>query len=283
MSKFNDFNFREFNRNVNIKIDEEIVIHLAGKAHDLKKVVDINDFYLVNTELTKQIFDAFLLSDAKVFITLSSVKAIADHVDFELTEEQLPNPITHYGKSKLLAEQYILSKEIPFGKRVYILRPTMIHGQGNKGNLNTLFKFVKLGFPWPLGSFHNKRSYCSVDNLLFIINELINREDIPSGIYNISDDIPVATNDIIKIMNEALSQKTLILFIPKPIINFVSNICTLFNLPFSKENLNKLTDTYIVSNFKIKNVIGKQLPINSIDGLNLTINYFVKNMCNSTN
>jgi hypothetical protein len=84
-------------------------------------------------------------------------------------------------------------------------------------------------------------------------------------------------------MNEALSQKTLILFIPKPIINFVSNICTLFNLPFSKENLNKLTDTYIVSNFKIKNVIGKQLPINSIDGLNLTINYFVKNMCNSTN
>lgn len=49
---------------------------------------------------------------------------------------------THYGKSKLLAEQYILSKTIPNGKRVYILRPCMIHGTGNKGNLNLLYKIV---------------------------------------------------------------------------------------------------------------------------------------------
>ena len=71
----------------------EVVIHFAGKSHDLKKTSDPNEYYQVNTELTKKIFDAFLASDALVFITLSSVKAIADEVEGELTEEHCPNPV----------------------------------------------------------------------------------------------------------------------------------------------------------------------------------------------
>lgn len=61
-------------------------------------------------------FNSFLNSDAKVFITLSSVKAVADKVEGELTEEYTPIPLSHYGKSKLLAEQYILSQTIQTGK-----------------------------------------------------------------------------------------------------------------------------------------------------------------------
>jgi len=86
-----------------------------------------------------------------------------------------------------LAEQYILSQPIPEGKRVYILRPCMIHGPGNKGNLNLLYSLVTKGFPWPLGLFENSRSYLSIENLCFIIKELIDREDIPSGVYNVAN------------------------------------------------------------------------------------------------
>ena len=128
----------KYHRGWQILLNDSIVIHLAGKAHDLKKTSNSEEYYQVNTELTKNIFDAFLISDAKVFITLSSVKAVADEVVGELTEDHHPKPITHYGKSKLLAEQYILSQKIPKGKRVYVLRPCMIHGPGNKGNLNLL-------------------------------------------------------------------------------------------------------------------------------------------------
>jgi nucleoside-diphosphate-sugar epimerase len=145
----NLYHFSDFKRDEQIEIKEDIVLHFAGKAHDLKKVFNPNEYYTVNTELTKKIFDAFLLSDSKIFITLSSVKAVADTLELVLTEDYPPNPITHYGKSKLLAEQYILSKTIPKGKRFYILRPCMIHGPGNKGNLNLLFKIVSKGFPWP--------------------------------------------------------------------------------------------------------------------------------------
>ena len=52
----------------------------------------------------------------------------------------------------------------------------MIHGPNNKGNLNLLYNLVSKRIPWILGSFQNKRSYCSIDNLLFIINELIKKK-----------------------------------------------------------------------------------------------------------
>jgi len=136
----NTYQVKQLDSKSQIVINENSVVHLAGKAHDLKKTSNPDEYYQVNTVLTQTIFDAFLDSTAKVFITLSSVKAVADEVDVALTEEYIPNPITHYGKSKLLAEQYILSKEIPAGKRVYILRPCMIHGPHNKGNLNLLPK-----------------------------------------------------------------------------------------------------------------------------------------------
>ena len=60
-----------------VEISQDVVIHLAGKAHDLKKTSNPEEYYRVNTELTQKVFDAFLASEAKVFITLSSVKAVA--------------------------------------------------------------------------------------------------------------------------------------------------------------------------------------------------------------
>ena len=131
--------FLKYQRAAPIEINQDVVIHLAGKAHDLKNTTTPDEYYQVNTELTRKIFDAFLDSDARVFITLSSVKAVADELNTELFEDFTPKPVTDYGKSKLYAEQYILSKSISKCKRVYILRPCMIHGVGNKGNLNLLF------------------------------------------------------------------------------------------------------------------------------------------------
>ena len=251
-----------------------LVIHLAGKAHDLKKTSNPDEYYQVNTELTKNVFDAFLASEAKVFITLSSVKAVTDEVQGVLSEEHTPNPITHYGKSKLLAEQYILSKEIPEGKRVYILRPCMIHGPGNKGNLNVLYKLVSKGIPWPLGAFQNQRSFCSIENMLFIIKELIQREDIPSGVYNVADDDALSTNDVITVLAASQNRQPKIWKISKRLIQFVANMGNVLMLPLNEERLQKLTESYVVSNEKIKKAIGKPLPVKAQEGLLRTFKSF---------
>jgi len=275
ISYFKDrYSICEYDKNIPILINQNVVIHLAGKAHDLKKVTTPEDYYKVNTELTKHIFDQFLNSNAKVFIVLSSVKAVADNFIGELTEDVIPSPTTDYGKSKLLAEKYILSKSIPANKRVYILRPCMIHGPGNKGNLTLLYNYVSKGFPWPLGNFENSRSYLSIENLCFIINELICHDHVPSGIYNVADDMPLSTNSIIRLIAESKRRKIHILNLNKSIIYSLANIGDFLDLPFNAERLQKLTESYVVNNFKIKSAIGKELPISSIEGLTRTFQSF---------
>ena len=269
------FSIKQHERNTPIIINESIVIHLAGKSHDLKRISNSEDYYHVNTHLTQKVYDAFLVSSAKIFITLSSVKAVADEVSGVLTEDYIPQPITHYGKSKLLAEQYILSKDIPAGKRVYILRPCMIHGPGNKGNLNLLYKLVSKGIPWPLTSFENKRSYCSIDNLLFVIKELVERDDIPSGIYNMADDEPLSTNTVISLLAESHNKTASLWKISPNLIRLLAKLGDLFYLPLTTERLQKLTESYVVSNKKIMEAIGKPLPVKSKDGLLQTFKSFI--------
>ena len=250
------------------------LIHLAGKAHDLKNTSEDNDYFEVNTELTKRLFDQFLVSDCKVFIYMSSVKAIADVVDGVLTEDVIPNPKTVYGKSKLAAEVYILSKEIPKNKRIYILRPCMIHGPNNKGNLNLLYSFVSKGIPYPFGKYINKRSFVSVDNLCFIMNELIDNTKIESGIYNIADDVSLSTIDLVQIMSEVLNKSIRILKLPILLVRLLAKIGDFLPIPINSERLVKLTENYEVSNLKIKNAINKKLPLSSIEGIKKTITSF---------
>jgi nucleoside-diphosphate-sugar epimerase len=249
------------------------LIHLAGKAHDLKNTSNDDEYYEVNFELTKKLYNHFLLSDAKHFVFVSSVKAVADSVVGVLTEESKSNPITIYGKSKRMAEEYILNN-LPNDKKVYILRPCMIHGPGNKGNLNLLFDLVRKGIPWPLGAFKNQRSFCSIENLCFVIKELLENEFIPSGIYNIADDKSLSTNDLIGFIAETQNKKTIILNLSKIFIRGVAKIGGVLNLPLNTERLGKLTESYVVSNSKIKNAIKKPFPVNCKEGMLKTLNSF---------
>lgn len=277
LSENADFQFVRHSRGAQLELgDADVVLHLAGKAHDTRLNTDAQDYYSANTELTKQVFDAFINSEARVFIYFSSVKAAAGRFSGILTEEYEANPATVYGKSKLLAENYILARELPKNKRVYILRPTMIHGPGNKGNLNLLYKIVAKGIPWPLGSFENLRSFCSVSNVNFVFRELAVREDIKSGIYNVCDDRPISTIELIEIISEALTVRPRIWNLPKSWIQNLAKAGDLLHLPLNSERLEKLTESSIVSNAKLVAALGKQLPTDSRDGLIRTIKSFAK-------
>lgn len=274
--KNNQFSIQKYNRTEdnNVVFHNDVIIHLAGKAHDLKNVSVPQDYYDANFELTKKLYNQFLSSDAKKFIFISSVKASADSVDGVLKESDRPNPQTHYGKSKLQAEEYIISQPLPQGKSYYILRPCMIHGPGNKGNLNLLYKVVSKGIPWPLAGFQNSRSFLSVENLCFIINELIIRDDIKTDIYNVADDVPISTNELIKIISNSLGKKASLWRINVSLITFFAKIGDKIKLPLNSERLNKLTESYVVSNEKIKSVIKKELPLSTLQGLEITIKSF---------
>ena len=258
--------------------DVDAIIHLAGKAHDTKNQSAADVYFKVNTELTKKIYDYYLKSKAKKFIFFSSVKAAADRVEGEYVDENVvPSPKGPYGESKIAAEEYIQSKEderIKAGKETYILRPCMIHGPGNKGNLNLLYGVVKKGIPWPLGAFENKRTFTSIDNLCFIIKGLLTK-DVESGIYNINDDEAVSTNELIEIICESLGRKAHIWKLPKGMMNGAAKVGDALHLPLNTERLGKLTENYISSNAKIKKALGvEKLPVSAREGLKVTLESF---------
>lgn len=250
------------------------LVHLAGKAHDLKNVSIPDEYYEVNYNLTKGLYDAFLESSTKKFIFISSVKAAADEVKGVLTENDAPNPQTHYGKSKLLAEQYIQSQPLSEGKSYFILRPCMIHGPGNKGNLNLLYKIISMGIPYPLAAFENRRSFLSIENLCFVIRELLERDDIPSGVYNVADDEALSTNELIRLIGKASHKNPVLWNVGPKLIRGLARLGDMLKLPLTTERLDKLTENYVVDNSKIKKALGKELPVQARAGITKTIQSF---------
>lgn len=255
----------------------DAIIHLAGKAHDTKNRAVAQTYFDINTGLTQKIFDFFLKVSAKKFIFFSSVKAAADSaVGDTLTEDVIPNPIGPYGESKIKAEEYILGKlrNGDADKHVYILRPCMIHGPGNKGNLNLLYNVVKKGIPWPLGAFENRRSFTSIDNLCYVVEGVLTKK-VVSGIYHIGDDEALSTNELIILMCKVLGQKPHIWKMNKHMMESCARLGTLFHLPLNAERLRKLTENYVVSNAKIKFALGiDKMPVRAEEGIVKTIKSF---------
>ncbi len=253
--------------------DVDAIIHLAGKAHDTKNQSAADVYFKVNTGLTQKIYDYFLKSSAKKFVFFSTAKAAADKVDGVLTEDVVPSPVGPYGESKIKAEEYILSN-MPSDKDVYIFRPCMIHGPGNKGNLNLLYNVVKKGIPWPLGAFENRRTFTSVENICFAVNGVLTK-DVESGIYNMGDDEALSTNELIEEICKSLGKKAHIWKLPKGLMNRFSKIGGVLHLPLNPDRLQKLTENYVSSNEKIKKALGvEKMPVDAREGLKVTLESF---------
>lgn len=257
----------------------DAIIHLAGKAHDTKNKSAADVYFKVNTGLTQKIFNYFKASGATKFVFFSTAKAAADRVEGVLTEDVVPTPVGPYGESKIMAEKYILDalSENPSefeGKGVYIFRPCMIHGPGNKGNLNLLYSVVRKGIPWPLGAFENRRTFTSIENICFAVNGVLTT-DVESGIYNMGDDEALSTNELIEEICNSLGKKAHIWRLPKGLMTGVARVGGWLHLPLNPFRLQKLTENYVSSNAKIKAALGvEKMPVDAREGLQKTLESF---------
>lgn len=98
----------------------------------------------------------------------------------------------------------------------------MIHGPGNKGNLNLLYNVVKKGIPWPLGAFENKRTFTSIDNLCYVVEGLLTKE-VASGVYHMADDEALSTNELIAVICEAMGRRAHIWHLNKKMMEMVAS------------------------------------------------------------
>ena len=263
-----------------LELSHGALVHLAGKAHDTAGTFsdqqDLDEYEIANFSSTKQVFDQFMASSLEKFIFVSSVKAVADQTVGTLDEDAVPRPVTRYGQSKLRAEEYIRSWD--WGdKKVYIIRPCMIHGRGNKGNLNLLYQFVRLNIPYPLGAFVNARSLLGVENAMYVIDRLL-FSDVESGVYNVADDEPLSTIEMVQIIGDTLGRHVRIAKVPITIVRTGAKFGDRLPLPLNSERLVKLTEDFVVTNRKLKGALGIQaMPVTVKDGLRHTVQALQEN------
>ncbi len=229
----------------------DAVVHLAGKAHDLKKVSSEQSYFDINVGLTEKIFNA---SNGTVsrFIYFSSSKADANG--------------NAYGRSKLAAENFLDGRAI-------VLRPAMIHGPGNKGNLNLLWGLAKRGIPWPLAAFENKRSFASIGNICAAVETLCERG--VNGVYPIADDEMLSTNRLIELIAEICYKPARLWRLPKPLMKMAAKVGDMLPLPLNTERLEKLTENSFVDNSELKKLLGwTKMPVAAEDGMRITLESF---------
>ena len=230
----------------------DAVVHLAGKAHDTKNVTEPQVYFDVNVGLTQKLF-SICGDKVKTFVYFSSIKAVDSD--------------TPYAQSKREAEKWL-------NGRAVVLEPAMIHGPGNKGNLNLLFAVVRHGIPWPLAAFENRRSFTSIGNACAVVEELC-KGRIPHDVYPLCDDEPVSTNRLIELIAEATGKKARLWRLPKGLMRFVAHVGDILHLPLNSERLGKLTGNAVVDNSKLKTALGwGWMPIRAEEGLKTTLKSF---------
>lgn len=219
------------------------IIHAAGAT----KAKSIEEYNLINADYTRNLALAAEQADIplKKFVFVSSLAAIgpSDYHDEKLFDEnRKPNPVTAYGKSKLLAEQYLSDSALPMA----ILRPTAVYGPGEK-DLYIVFKMLQDGLDLYIGKKPQRFSFVYVQDLVNAIMLSLHTENKAERTYNISDGSIYGRYELADTFRDLHGKKTVRFHIPKGVVKVVANVLELAyrnsekSPVLNKEKLNELT------------------------------------------
>jgi UDP-glucose 4-epimerase len=208
----------------------ESVVHLAGMAHQMKKI-DPSIYFKINRDLTVELAKRAKSKGVKQFIFISTVKVYGEYTQDTLDENSSCHPSDPYGQSKFEAEQRLLELESNDFK-IAIIRPPLVYGKGAKGNLLRLIKLIKQLPILPFKGIDNQRSMVYSKNLISLIDCLLKNQR--SGIFIAGDKAPHSTTELVMLIDKHLSTNKIFINLPNIILNTI-RICkpSLFNRLFS--------------------------------------------------
>ena len=173
-------------------------------------------YYDVNVEGTRNVLKAMDKSGIKNLIFTSSVAIYGLNKD-NPDENHDQDPFNHYGKSKLEAELVIKEwyENDPTNKSVTILRPTVIFGERNRGNVYNLLKQISSGKFIMIGKGKNKKSMAYVGNIVALIKDRLLKMEIGYNVFNYADKPDFSMNELTQLIEKKMNLK-----IPKVKIPF---------------------------------------------------------------
>ena len=244
----------------------DCVIHCAGLTHQMSSIKDINVYNLVNIDGTKRLAEQSVEAGIKRLVFLSSVKVNGEstyqiNMKQKFSYEDKPNPQDLYAKSKLGAEKALWEISSRTGLEVVVVRLPLVYGNGVKGNLERLIKFVKSRVPLPLSLVKNQRSMIGVDNLVDLLIRCIDHPEASGKTFLASDGEDLSTSKLIKLIASSMGRKANLFPFPISMLKFLGSV-------FGKsEEINRLVGSLRIDNSYTKKILNWTPPISVEEGI----------------
>lgn len=257
----------------------DTVIHLAARAHILHDNTPNPEaeFFQINTQGTANLVEQCIQAGVKHFIFISSIGAMASLSHQPLTEKSPCQPDTPYGRSKLQAEQALIDLASQSTMTWTILRPPLVYGPGNPGNMERLVKLAGLGLPLPFGLVHNRRSFIYVGNFVDAIATCLTHPQAKNQVFLVSDGQDLSTPQLIRKIAHHLGRPCKLLPIPPSLLKLASYLGdALQNLsqrpiPLNTSTIERLLGSLVVDSSHIQTTLNWQPPFTLDQGLSKTL------------
>jgi GlcNAc-P-P-Und epimerase len=204
---------------INLKKSDFIVLLAAEHRDD---VSPISKYYKTNVDGTENVLNQMNRVGCKHLIFTSSVAVYGLNKNHP-NEDSPVDPFNHYGKSKLQAEEVIKKwyKEDPINRSVSIIRPTVIFGENNRGNVYNLLRQIASGRFLMIGTGENKKSMAYVGNVVAFIKNRLENAKPGFHVFNYVDKPDFSMTELVSVI-----QKTMDIKIPKTKIPYwIGMIC----------------------------------------------------------
>ena len=249
--------------------DIDVVIHLAARAHILKDKSPNPEaeFLRVNTAGTANLAQQAMQAGVKHFIFISSIGAVTRLSNHLVTEKSPCQPTSPYGLSKLQAEQALIEIAQPRSMAWTILRPTLVYGKGNPGNMERLVKLIKTSLPLPFGNINNRRSFVYVRNLVDAIATCIDCTNAKNQTFIVSDGEDLSTPELIRRISKAMGKSPLLLPFPPSLLSLGTKI-------IGKADVSdRLLGSLQVDSSKIRQMLNWKPPYTVDEGMQATVDW----------
>ncbi|HOY22254.1 MAG TPA: NAD-dependent epimerase/dehydratase family protein [Cellvibrio sp.] len=177
----------------------DCLIHLAARAHSNATAADLDRD---NLALSERVAKLALAAKVARVIYISSIKVNGDSTQDRapFTADETPQPDDDYGRSKLASELILKRYFANTPTELVIIRPPLVYGSNNKGNLKSLEKLIRLGLPLPFANLNNQRDLVSIENLCALISLTVAHPHAANQIFLVSDGISRNTKEIVELL-----------------------------------------------------------------------------------
>lgn len=237
--------------------DADAVVHLAARVHRPGETSPRwrEQYRLDNVRATETLVQAAADHGVRRFVFVSTVRVHGATCATVCRADDALAPPDPYAESKLEAEEAVrrLARDVEW----VIVRPTFVYGQGGKGNFARLVSLTRLAcrVPLPLDGLTGLRSMMYVENLASLLLTCVVHPDAARRVLLAADDPPIASNQLIRLLGEALGCRPRLFSAPELMMRAGARLAG------RADDLSRLADSYVVDTAPLERALGWRPPV----------------------